>query len=83
MCLTSFNYLGTTCFLVARKVPSKMIIGTLLTTVLAWPIGRWGRFFNKIRVPTLVTVGNLFFHARFYSFLKSESGLAWSNMLFL
>lgn len=39
--LTFLLGLVLTSILIVKKVPGAMILGILLTTVLAWPIGRW------------------------------------------
>ncbi|MDT0607608.1 NCS2 family permease [Croceitalea rosinachiae] len=39
--LTFLLGLGLTTIFIVKKVPGAMILGIILTTVLAWPIGRW------------------------------------------
>lgn len=74
ICLTFLIGLGITAVLVARKVTGAMIIGILLTTVLAWPIGRWWGDASLINfgMPTIVNYVGIFSMPDFSLFLKAN-----------
>lgn len=74
MCLTFLIGLGITSVLVSRKVTGAMIIGILLTTALAWPIGRWWGDASLINlgIPTLVNYTGIFSMPDFSLFLKAN-----------
>jgi len=74
ICLTFLAGLGITAVLVARKVTGAIIIGILLTTVLAWPIGRWWGDASLINfgMPTIVNYTGIFSMPDFSLFLKAD-----------
>ena len=74
MNLTFLIGLGCTAILISRNVKGAMIIGILLTTALAWPIGRWWGDASIVNfgVPTLVNYNGIFAMPDFSLFLKAN-----------
>ena len=74
MNLTFLIGLGCTAVLISRNVKGAMIIGILLTTTLAWPIGRWWGDASIVNfgVPTLVNYNGIFAMPDFSLFLKAN-----------
>ncbi|CAM4404246.1 NCS2 family permease [Zobellia nedashkovskayae] len=74
ICLTFLIGLGCTAILISRNVKGAMIIGILLTTALAWPIGRWWGDASIVNfgVPTLVNYTEIFAMPDFSLFLKAN-----------
>ena len=74
MNLTFLIGLGCTAILISRNVKGAMIIGILLTTALAWPIGRWWGDASMVNfgVPTLVNYTGIFAMPDFSLFLKAN-----------
>jgi AGZA family xanthine/uracil permease-like MFS transporter len=72
MCITFLIGLIVTAILIARKVTGAMIIGILVTTILAWPIGRWWGDASLVNygVPTVVNYTGIFSMPDFSLFLK-------------
>ena len=74
MNLTFLIGLGCTAVLISRNVKGAMIIGILLTTALAGPIGRWWGDASMVNfgVPTLVNYTGIFAMPDFSLFLKAN-----------
>ncbi|MGB3150125.1 MAG: NCS2 family permease [Maribacter sp.] len=72
--LTFLAGLGITAILIVRKITGAMIIGILLTTIMAWPIGRWWGDASLINFgrPTLVNYKGLFSMPDFSLFLSAD-----------
>lgn len=74
ICLTFLVGLGCTAVLISRKIPGAMILGILLTTILAWPIGRWWGDASAVNfaVPTLVNYTGIFAMPDFSMLFKAD-----------
>lgn len=66
--------LAFTAVLISRKVQGAMILGILLTTILAWPIGRWWGDASLVNFgsPTLINYTGFFAMPDFSLFLKAD-----------
>ncbi len=74
ICLTFLLGLAATAILVVKKIPGAMIIGIILTTLMAWPIGRWWGDASVINFgsSTLVNYNGLISMPDFSLFLKAD-----------
>lgn len=72
--LTFLIGLGCTAVFISRKVPGAMILGILLTTVMAWPIGRWWGDASAVNfdIPTVVNYSGIFSMPDFTMFFKAD-----------
>ncbi|WP_206073472.1 NCS2 family permease [Maribacter sp. 4G9] len=73
-CQTFLAGLAITAILISRKVTGAMVIGILLTTILAWPIGRWWGDASLINsgLPTLVNYTGVFALPDFSMLFKAD-----------
>lgn len=74
ICLTFLIGLAITAILISRKVTGAMVIGILLTTILAWPIGRWWGDASMINfgTPTIVNYTGIFALPDFSLLFKAD-----------
>ncbi|MDF4202960.1 NCS2 family permease [Maribacter sp. SA7] len=74
MFLTFLIGLIVTAILVSRKVTGAIIIGIILTTIFAWPIGRWWGDASLINygVPTIVNYTGVFSMPDFSLLFKAD-----------
>lgn len=72
--LTFLIGLAITAMLISRKVTGAMVIGILITTMLAWPIGRWWGDASLINfgTPTLVNYTGTFAFPDFSLLFKAD-----------
>lgn len=74
ICFTFLIGLAITAILISRNVTGAMVIGILLTTILAWPIGRWWGDASLINfgTPTLVNYTGTFAFPDFSLLFKAD-----------